>query len=324
MKEIVKADVIKTEHIVAQGTIVKCDGNIGQQEWEDFGRKLVMAEKFIQWYLGYWWNYGHKKWSREADEFIKQLGYKRETLMVYGSVYNSVKSLIRIKDLSFKHHQLIAPLEDSKQRKYLKQAVDEHLSVATLRKVIRKAENPSVPIPEGKYRVIYADPPWFYTGDQHGKAAAQDTVLETHYPPMDIEDICAMPVKDCAHNNSVLFLWVTSPKIFESMKVIDAWGFTYKAMFVWDKIKHNVGGYNSVRHELLLICTRGDCMPDSPKLIDSVQTIERSKVHSEKPERFREIIDVMYTKGPKIELFARKKVKGWMYCGNQLLQPGRS
>lgn len=309
-----------TRHITTQNSIVKCKGDISLEEWQEFGLKLMLAEKFVQWHLGWWWNYGHKKWTRELEPFIKECGYNKETLRVYGYVYKYVKSVIRITDLKFLHHQLIAPLSEPKQIKYLQQALDEHLSVAALRKVIRKGENPPIPIPEGKYRVIYADPPWFYAGDQHGKAAAQDTVLESHYTPMDLEDICAMRVKDHAHSDSVLFLWSTSPKIFEAKQVIEAWGFTYKAMFVWDKAKHNVGGYNSVRHEFLLICTRGDCMPDSKKLIDSVQTIERSDTHSEKPERFREIIDAMYTSGPKIELFARKKVKGWTYHGKQILE----
>ncbi|KKL74181.1 hypothetical protein LCGC14_2067430, partial [marine sediment metagenome] len=259
-----------------------------------------------------------------AEDFIEECGYNKDTLKDYGSVYNRIKLSVRTDSLQFNHHRVVASLSEPKQRRYLKQAKNDNLSVAALRKVIRKVENPSVSIPAGKYRVIYADPPWYYAGDQHGKAAPQATVLETHYTPMELEDICAMPVIDFAADDAVLFLWATSPKIFEAHQVAQAWGFTYKAMFVWDKVKHNVGGYNSVRHELLLICTRGSCTPDSPKLIDSVQTIERSGEHSEKPERFREIIDTLYTEGPKIELFARKKVKGWKYHGKQLSQPKRS
>ena len=101
------------------------------------------------------------------------------------------------------------------------------------------------------------------------------------------------------------------------MDLAKAWGFTYKAAFIWDKVKHNMGHYNSVRHELLLICTKGSCTPQHVKLFDSVQTIERTK-HSEKPEAFREIIDTLYPHGPRIELFARKSVKGWAAFGNQV------
>jgi N6-adenosine-specific RNA methylase IME4 len=103
----------------------------------------------------------------------------------------------------------------------------------------------------------------------------------------------------------------------ESFQVIDAWGFEYKTSFVWDKVKHNMGHYNSVRHEFLLVCTKGSCTPDVQKLFDSVQTIERTK-HSEKPEEFRKIIDTIYPNGKRIELFSRKKVDGWESFGNEL------
>ena len=46
------------------------------------------------------------------------------------------------------------------------------------------------------------------------------------------------------------------------------------ASFVWDKVKHNMGHYNSVRHELLLICVRGSCQPDVVKLFDSVVYVD--------------------------------------------------
>jgi N6-adenosine-specific RNA methylase IME4 len=104
----------------------------------------------------------------------------------------------------------------------------------------------------------------------------------------------------------------------ECFDVIRAWGFKYKTSFVWDKVKHNMGHYNSVRHELLLVCTKGSCTPDVPKLFDSVVSVERTAKHSEKPEVFREMIDTLYTTGRKIELFARKMTPGWETWGNQL------
>jgi N6-adenosine-specific RNA methylase IME4 len=113
-------------------------------------------------------------------------------------------------------------------------------------------------------------------------------------------------------------MWVTSPLLEDSFKVINAWGFKYKTSFVWDKVKHNMGHYNSVRHEFLLICTRGSCTPDNKKLYDSVVEVERSDKHSEKPEEFRKIIDYLYTHGKRIELFSRKKVDNWEVWGNQI------
>ena len=45
--------------------------------------------------------------------------------------------------------------------------------------------------------------------------------------------------------------------------------------------------------------------------IDSVQSITKSRKHSEKPAEFRNIIDRLSPGKRKIELFARHKAAGW-------------
>ena len=164
-----------------------------------------------------------------------------------------------------------------------------------------------------KYRVIYADPPWKY-----GNAMPEYvTEPQDYYLLMSTADICNMPVKDICQKDAVLFLWSTSPHLPEALEVAKAWGFEYKTSFVWDKIKHNMGHYNSVRHELLLICVKGSCTPDNRVLFDSVVSIERTE-HSVKPSYFREMIEQLYIYGNKIELFAREAPDGWDVFGNQV------
>ena len=164
-----------------------------------------------------------------------------------------------------------------------------------------------------KYRIVYADPPWSY-----GNAMPEYvTEPQDYYALMSTKDICNMPVKEITENNAVLFLWSTSPHLPEALEVVKAWGFTYKTTFIWDKIKHNMGHYNSVRHEILLVCTKGACTPDVKKLFDSVVSIERTE-HSKKPEEFRNIIETLYVFGNKIELFAREAPLGWDVFGNQI------
>lgn len=177
---------------------------------------------------------------------------------------------------------------------------------------INKETNPP-PIPQDKYRIIYADPPWKYGNTMPDYMGVQDD----HYQTMTIRELCDMPIKDIAQDNAVLFLWVTSPILEEAFEIIKAWGFEYKSSFVWDKVKHVMGHYNSVRHEFLLVCTRGSCQPDNKRLFDSVVTEERTE-HSRKPEVFREIINTIYPNGKRIELFARKSYPGWESYGNEL------
>jgi len=178
----------------------------------------------------------------------------------------------------------------------------------------QRQKSPPLPV-EGKYRIFYADPPWQYSRaelDDYGHT-------RRHYPSMSIDELCAMgeDIRQMAERDAVLFLWVTSPMLKNVWPIFDAWGFEYKTSFVWDKVRHNFGHYNSVRHEFLLIATRGSCTPDVKQLFDSVQSVERSDEHSEKPEEFREIIETIYTHGNRIELFGRKEVESWDVWGNE-------
>jgi len=165
-----------------------------------------------------------------------------------------------------------------------------------------------------KYQIIYADPPWSYNDKQNTKLLGGAI---KHYSTMSIAELCKLPIKEISDKNSVLFLWTTSPLLEDSFKLINSWGFKYKTSFVWDKIKHNMGHYNSVRHELLLIATRGSYTPHVKKLFDSVVSIEREE-HSKKPQIFRDIINTIYPVGNRIELFARQKTEGWDVWGNEV------
>ena len=196
-----------------------------------------------------------------------------------------------------------------------KKVVTPNAVVSLVRNKMRKirVEETEQPDLDGIYRVIYADPPWQYNADfmdKYGHA-------KSHYSTMSIEELCALPVADVRADDCVLFMWTTSPKLEQAFQVIKAWGFNYKTSFVWDKIKHNFGSYNSVRHEFLLVAGHGRSTPDFKELHDSVISIERSDKHSEKPEYFRELIDKLYPTGNRVELFARKKVEGWDTWGSE-------
>jgi N6-adenosine-specific RNA methylase IME4 len=177
------------------------------------------------------------------------------------------------------------------------------------------------PLPAGRYRILYCDPPWKYGNanlQKYGHASF-------HYPQMSIDELCELAIANLAIDDAVLFLWVPTPLLEDAFKVINSWDFAYKTSLVWDKVKHNWGNYVSVRHEHLLIATRGSCVKDNPKCdVRSVQTIERTE-HSAKPEQFRAIIDHLYFppkkgRNDRIELFPRWDTppKNWDGWGNEV------
>jgi N6-adenosine-specific RNA methylase IME4 len=159
--------------------------------------------------------------------------------------------------------------------------------------------------------VIYADPPWEY-GNTAGASAVAD-----EYPTMSLEEICALPVP--ATPDAVLFLWATSPLLPEAMRVIEAWGFSYKGSMIWDK-GMGTGNWVLNCHELLLIAVRGKMPCPAPEnRPKSVIQAARGR-HSEKPDEFAEAIRAMYpqfTEKQRFEMFARKPRDGFTVWGNQ-------
>lgn len=172
-----------------------------------------------------------------------------------------------------------------------------------------------------KYQIIYADPPWHY------RNYADDTAsrwVGNQYPVMSVEDICRLPITSIASEDCCLFLWTTAPCLQEAIKVVEAWGFTYKTKaFCWVKMNKSgmgiftgMGYWTRSNSEDCWLVTRGH-----PKRIDaSISQIVMSPVqgHSHKPAIVRDLIVQLMGDLPRIELFARQKVEGWDCWGNEV------
>jgi N6-adenosine-specific RNA methylase IME4 len=141
--------------------------------------------------------------------------------------------------------------------------------------------------------------------------ATDNRAIENHYGTMDLDAICALPVAQAATPDAVLFLWATSPKLAEAMRVIDAWGFTYRTCMVWVKDKIGMGYYARQQHELLLIATRGELPAPAPANRPASVVVSPRQRHSKKPPVFYTVIERMYPEFRRRELFARDARAGW-------------
>ena len=165
------------------------------------------------------------------------------------------------------------------------------------------------------YSIIYADPPWTSRKSEWGG--------NNHYPQMKLSDMCAMPIKDIAAENSVLFMWVVNCHLENSFQLIKAWGFEYKTVgFNWAKIYRDGSPVSGLGHwtkqgsELCLLATRG-----TPKRVSKAvrQLIFEPVIrHSQKPADIRNRIVELCGDLPRIELFARQRVAGWDVFGNEV------
>lgn len=161
-----------------------------------------------------------------------------------------------------------------------------------------------------QFGCIYADPPWQY-GNQATRAST-----DNHYDTMTVDQLCEMPVAELAANDAHLHLWTTNAFIFESKRLIEAWGFEYRSMFIWAKTQMGIGNYWRVSHEILLLGIRGNAKRFNDRSLKSWGEFDRGP-HSAKPEAIRGMVEKA-SSGPYLELFGRQQIIGWTIFGNQV------
>ena len=184
------------------------------------------------------------------------------------------------------------------------------------------------PLPAGPFSVILADPPWRFRnwnmreqaklGEKWGRKNGRPV-----YDTLNTEEICALPVADIADRNSVLFLWATYPKLPDALRVVEAWGYTYKTVaFTWAKQNPSgmgwimgLGYWTRGNAEICLLATRGKPRRASKRVRNLV--IAPRREHSRKPDEVYLGIEQLMGDVSRVELFARHPRKGWTHWGDQ-------
>jgi len=173
-----------------------------------------------------------------------------------------------------------------------------------------------------KFRTILADPPWRFV-NRTGKMAPEHRRL-ARYETMGTNEICALPVSEIADEPAHLYLWVPNALLPEGLRVLDAWGFSYKSNIVWHKIRKDggsdgrgVGFYFRNVTELVLFGVRGKnarTLAPGRRQVNYISS--RKREHSRKPDEQYEIIEAC-SPGPYLELFARGTRRSWSFWGNE-------
>ena len=176
-----------------------------------------------------------------------------------------------------------------------------------------------ISFPKKKYNIIYADPPY------HFKHWNDETVTrKVPYDVMSKEEIYNLPVQDICEKDCILFLWVTFPKLLDGLETMKQWGFIYKTVgFNWikknkkaDSFFWGLGYWTRSNSELCLIGTKGKPKRKSMGVHQIVY--EPIREHSRKPDCVRDRIVELCGDLPRIELFARQRVKGWDSWGDEI------
>lgn len=186
-------------------------------------------------------------------------------------------------------------------------------------------------LPNKKYQVIYADPPWDYGGKlQYDKSTIKSenenfekniflSSASFKYPTLKLKDLMKLNINEIADNNCILFMWTTGPQLSNAIKLGESWGFEYKTVaFVWDKMVHNPGRYTLSQTEFVLAFKKGAFpTPRGARNVRQLLQAHRGR-HSEKPLQVIEGITKMFPKQEKIELFARNNFNGWDNWGLEI------
>jgi site-specific DNA-methyltransferase (adenine-specific) len=118
-------------------------------------------------------------------------------------------------------------------------------------------------------------------------------------------------------------MWTTYPVLEKSFEVLKSWSFDFATVgFTWVKTtKHNkyffgLGYWTRANPEICLIGRKGKPQRISKRVPNLV--VEQIGEHSRKPDCVRDRIVELCGDLPRIELFARQRVNGWDYFGNEI------
>jgi hypothetical protein len=100
--------------------------------WVHDGRKVLRLERMLPWVIGDWVNYGENRWGDMYTAALEATDYSYSRLATFAYVCRRVEFSRRRQDLSFSHHEIVAPETPKKQIHWLQQAVNRGWSVQDL------------------------------------------------------------------------------------------------------------------------------------------------------------------------------------------------
>jgi N6-adenosine-specific RNA methylase IME4 len=177
-----------------------------------------------------------------------------------------------------------------------------------------------------RFHTILADPPWRFQ-NRSGKVAPEHRRLH-RYGTMTVAEIAALPAADLVDDPAHLYLWVPNALLGDGLAVMEAWGFSYKSVLVWHKVRKDggsdgrgVGFYFRNVTENLLFGVRGkNARTLAPGRRQTNLIPARKREHSRKPDELYPIIEAC-SRGPFLELFARGQRAGWCSWGEEASAP---
>jgi len=246
-----------------------------------------------------------EQFSKAVDKVANEIGEEAKQAILLGKAGIPKERVEQLIEIKHEAPELVEPI------------LSGEITISKAMREIQRNKNESKPkpeLPKGKYRVIYADPPWPVGSITMDK---WQSPIEDKYPTMSIEDISNLPIGELAADECSLFLWTTHTFLPDALRLIDIWGFKYFCCITWDKGNGWTQNGFHKRTEFLLYAYKGGINVDQyGQAIPTIIT-EPSTKHSKKPDTIRELIKNK-TPEPRLEMFARDIYDGWVCWGNEV------
>lgn len=113
------------------GVIFPSDMDV--EDWMDIGMRLQHTRESMKFYLGDWILFGEASFGEMYAQAIDATGFDYDYLKNIVYVCRNVPLSLRSDQLSFYHHQIVAPAPKDMQEKFLKKAVEDGLTAKELR-----------------------------------------------------------------------------------------------------------------------------------------------------------------------------------------------
>jgi site-specific DNA-methyltransferase (adenine-specific) len=205
-----------------------------------------------------------------------------------------------------------------------------------------------------RVRIVAGDPAWRFRDKLPGagRGAAKNYRVDSEAEIAGVLGVELAKLEARLANDAVLFLWRVASQVPLAYRIASAWGFEAKSELVWIKTRESgakhIGMGRTVRnsHETCIIATRGRPLRASASVRSwfeapvpthgpsycgrngewCVEPEEHDRgliIHSAKPHRFFDVVEELYGRGPRLELFGRRPRDGWIVTGDQMRAPAR-
>lgn len=130
---------------------------LSYDEWEADGKNLGRIGNSWRFWVGDWWAYGEHHFGEEHSQAINELKLSFGEIAKFASISRAIPPEIRRKDLTWSHHEAVAPLDSVEDRKALLDvAASTGLSRAELRLAVKavKTNDGHFPPAEGWQAIV--------------------------------------------------------------------------------------------------------------------------------------------------------------------------